>query len=99
MPGCTYDTKLVKKRKWERFSFFLPFQMQNIQKNEEEKKVKKIFGGRTTTDVVCAAQANMMILFEEKTVRIIQFAKVFFLVQITEYIPIVSSFSLNVKHN
>ena len=73
--------------------------MQNIQKNEEEKKVKKIFGGRTTTDVVCAAQANMMILFEEKTVRIIQFAKVFFSVQITEYIPIVSSFSLNVKHN
>ena len=72
--------------------------MQNIQKNEEEKKVKKIFGGRTTTDVVCAAQANMMILFEEKTVRIIQFAN-FFFVQITEYIPIVSSFSLNVKHN
>ena len=44
----------------------------------KKKKVKKIFGGRTTTDVVCAAQANMMILFEEKTVRIIQFAKVFF---------------------
>ena len=43
-----------------------------------KKSVKKDFGGRTTTDVVCAAQANMMILFEEKTVRIIQFAKVFF---------------------
>ena len=50
--------------------------MQNIQKNEEES-VKKDFGGKS--DVVCAAQANMMILFEEKTVRIIQFAKVFFL--------------------
>ena len=77
MPGCTYDTKLVKKRKWERFSFFLPFQMQNIQKNEEEKKCKE--RRFLVEDVVCAAQANMMILFEEKTVRIIQFAKVFFL--------------------
>ena len=70
--------------------------MQNIQKNEEEKKCKE--RRFLVEDVVCAAQANMMILFEEKTVRIIQFA-IFFLVQITEYIPIVSSFSLNVKHN
>jgi len=59
VPGCTYDTKLVKKRKWERFSFFsFPNAEHSKEKNEEEKKCKE--RRFLVEDVVCAAQANMI---------------------------------------